>query len=748
MSRPRGGAPRIYAYTFRVRILDGPYAPPDDVDIWREIELRGDQTLADLGDQIVAAFDFDDEHLWSFFLSGRAWDASTAYTAVEEDEGRPAERLRIRHAPAGKEFMFLYDYGDEWRLGVKLARTGEIEPGADYPRVVASHGQAPPQYGAEDDDDWDEEDDEEEQAYQQEREWLLERFQEWAERRGVPDDTWFAPALLDYKWEDADGEITRWTADDLRDLLQEWCPRTMAVPEDKIGRVIPSARVFLQFLDDTELLDPDGDQHGALDATLDWIEPGFEAAMRDTSRFTPVKAALQAMQDEGVDLEDFEGVDRFLAGFEIPEEISRADEAVEAPAFPPVALPSPDELRAEALAAPVPRRLRELAEWTGQGRKLTAKGTLGASDRQDLAATLGLTDPAGADLALAWAREVGLVRSNDRRLVRVARAEGLLEDPLELFERAFQALPAIGEEVCPKGLVDAAFPGGLADAIADILSALYASGEPVEVEGIAGHIWEEHVAELVDADPMRQVLARAEVDSLLATLHGLGMTAEVSSEDGEPAIRLTPLGVWKTNGLLRATGAEAPVIGDLADVEVEELIEGVAAYDEEACRAELRCWCQRRGERAARELAAYARAATRFEHQMLAFVALEEDGPGAEAEVRAMLDNQALRPQAQMWLVRNGFEDKASLDPAAPTLLMAETLATILQADGPASLVEQVEGLGPPAEQIAMLEDVAHAPTPRIVGVLDAIAKAHPVPEVAKSARKAALKLRSPGAGR
>jgi hypothetical protein len=133
---------------------------------------------------------------------------------------------------------------------------------------------------------------------------------------------------------------------------------------------------------------------------------------------------------------------------------------------------------------------------------------------------------------------------------------------------------------------------------------------------------------------------------------------------------------------------------------------------------------------------------------MLALVGLEEDGPTAEAEVRAMLDSEALRPQAQMWLVRNGFEDKGSLDPAAPTLLMAETLATILQVDGPASLVEQVEGLGPPSEQVAMVEDIWLAPTPRVVGVLDAIAKAHPVPEVAKSARKAALKLRSPGAVR
>ncbi len=39
-------------YTFRVRILGGFYAPPDAGQIWRELELTGGQTLADLGEVI------------------------------------------------------------------------------------------------------------------------------------------------------------------------------------------------------------------------------------------------------------------------------------------------------------------------------------------------------------------------------------------------------------------------------------------------------------------------------------------------------------------------------------------------------------------------------------------------------------------------------------------------------------------------------------------------------------------------
>jgi hypothetical protein len=154
-------------HTFRVRILGGVYAPPDGGQIWRELELTGDQTLGDLGEAIPLAFGFDDPHLWSFFLSGKPWDDATEYArSPSPDDGRrarAADRLHIRDAPAGKEFLFLFDYGDEWHFGVRLVCTSTApEPDAQYPRVVASRGQAPPQY-PQVEEEWDEqaEDDEE-----------------------------------------------------------------------------------------------------------------------------------------------------------------------------------------------------------------------------------------------------------------------------------------------------------------------------------------------------------------------------------------------------------------------------------------------------------------------------------------------------------------------------------------------------------------------------------------------------------
>ena len=48
---------------FRVRLLGGLYAPPQPSRIWREIELAGTQTLAELDEAIPPAFNFDDPHL-------------------------------------------------------------------------------------------------------------------------------------------------------------------------------------------------------------------------------------------------------------------------------------------------------------------------------------------------------------------------------------------------------------------------------------------------------------------------------------------------------------------------------------------------------------------------------------------------------------------------------------------------------------------------------------------------------------
>lgn len=242
------------SYTFHVSL-------PGHETMWRKIEMRGDQTLEQLHLAIQDAFEFDNDHLYSFFMSGKAWDKKTEYSLPEgetpygeffvgeraEDEfdekfpetldpdaflreevnqmtddaqereqlfaliktllmvdekelpamihqfaqasGQPEPIVQMHiqlmrsmfedimietqrdvrkvtidelNLRARKKFMYLFDYGDEWRFSVQVNKINKNAPeDVEYPRIVESAGKPPPQYPNwdEEDDDWGEEDD-------------------------------------------------------------------------------------------------------------------------------------------------------------------------------------------------------------------------------------------------------------------------------------------------------------------------------------------------------------------------------------------------------------------------------------------------------------------------------------------------------------------------------------------------------------------------------------------------------------
>ena len=191
------------AYTFHVSL-------PGTGRTWRKIEMSADQTLEDLHFAIQDAYEWDTDHLYSFFMSGQAWDESSEYCLPEgytprgeptydEDEEEewpdptPEEREQSLRALFGggegmtveemqghvdafwddylaeedelgpgnvqittleeldlepsQEFMYLFDYGDDWRFKVRVHAINEnADPDVEYPRLVESVGEAPEQY--------------------------------------------------------------------------------------------------------------------------------------------------------------------------------------------------------------------------------------------------------------------------------------------------------------------------------------------------------------------------------------------------------------------------------------------------------------------------------------------------------------------------------------------------------------------------------------------------------------------------
>jgi len=250
-------------YTFHISL-------PGYGRVWRKVEMAAEQTLQELHWAIQDVFDFDGEHLYSFFLSGKAWDQETEYRLPEgvdpwglfsdddeDDEEEDDQELpsmdelidreeeaamlasmpeiasRLESDPefrrqtkegmmkelglpefladmmldrltpmiatltpemldeifsleyedefagdvrrttlesldlkVGKRFLYLFDYGDEWRFDVRVhAMREDADPDAEYPLLVESVGEAPPQYP-----DWEEEYEEDEEDLDEEEE--------------------------------------------------------------------------------------------------------------------------------------------------------------------------------------------------------------------------------------------------------------------------------------------------------------------------------------------------------------------------------------------------------------------------------------------------------------------------------------------------------------------------------------------------------------------------------------------------
>ncbi len=138
-------ARRSQVYRLRIR------REPEDGCL-RTLELTGDSTFHRLHRLIQEHFGLDDDHLYSFFMSGRVWDRATEIQGNPLGEGAAAETALAEVAlEAGASFAYLFDYGDELRYRIDVVDAAPAEAGTVYPRLVESEGDPPPQYDFEED---------------------------------------------------------------------------------------------------------------------------------------------------------------------------------------------------------------------------------------------------------------------------------------------------------------------------------------------------------------------------------------------------------------------------------------------------------------------------------------------------------------------------------------------------------------------------------------------------------------------
>jgi len=130
-----------------------------DTEVSRTFEIEGKQTLYDLHINIQHAFDWDNDHMFSFYLSDKLFDQDNEFSANPLGEqlissfgksGKSASDAQLRDLglSIGLSFWYLFDYGDELVHRVTVEEVREMtSKDIDLPRLLHQTGNTPSQYG-------------------------------------------------------------------------------------------------------------------------------------------------------------------------------------------------------------------------------------------------------------------------------------------------------------------------------------------------------------------------------------------------------------------------------------------------------------------------------------------------------------------------------------------------------------------------------------------------------------------------
>ena len=418
--------------------------------------------------------------------------------------------------------------------------------------------------------------------------------------------------------------------------------------------------------------------------------------------------------------------------------------------LPPVRLAPREELAAAARVAPLLRAARDIARWAlrqhGGSAPRSDRTALGPEALATAAADLELA-PAEVEAAWRVALATQMLPAEPGRAepgrAEPGRAEPGGGEPGSGGAGSPGDVLTSGDAEQVLAVWDAALKAILAAEDLDgLATALYTVGGPVRMEGLFD-------AYAAAAGTRRSQPGSAAPDqaaalsAVLETLADLGVV-ELGTEEaaGGLTVALSPLGIWGVHRRLRAQGWHVPVLGGAGRSGAAGLLMTLASCDAEDGEAEISSWlAQRTPAQAAAELVRAAGSGTPG-LRGAAFAVLDRIGEAAIGEVRNALADPVLRAHSSVWLHEHG--EQAELRPEDRTWLLVDLGAGLLEEADPADVVAELlpdVAADAQAEIVASLWRVDH---PGVTDLLTALSDHHPDPAVARAARKAAFKARSP----
>ena len=138
-------------FTLIIKCVEGAYL---EERFERIIEVPDDMTLGELHNTIQELTGFDDDHLFTFFISRGSRGKRTPVVETDQWEERQDDlyEIPLRNVfplPQNMKLFYWFDFGDDWIFQIGKRRAAKPEDSdARYPKIIAETGPKPVQYPA------------------------------------------------------------------------------------------------------------------------------------------------------------------------------------------------------------------------------------------------------------------------------------------------------------------------------------------------------------------------------------------------------------------------------------------------------------------------------------------------------------------------------------------------------------------------------------------------------------------------
>lgn len=115
--------------------------------VWRELDVPLSTTLAMMHDIIQVVMRWWDYHLYEFEIGDRIYGVPSSDDDLYERKVYKASGLRLATVLERgiREFLYVYDFGDNWRHRITVLDVRQGDTDVEYPRFIAGARRAPPE---------------------------------------------------------------------------------------------------------------------------------------------------------------------------------------------------------------------------------------------------------------------------------------------------------------------------------------------------------------------------------------------------------------------------------------------------------------------------------------------------------------------------------------------------------------------------------------------------------------------------